>query len=47
MINETQKILGDDSLKVNATCARVPVRYGHSLSTTVKLKQSLKIEKKS
>ena len=42
MINETQKILGDDSLKVNATCARVPVRYGHSLSTTVKLKKDNK-----
>ncbi|MBQ1770258.1 MAG: aspartate-semialdehyde dehydrogenase [Turicibacter sp.] len=42
MINETQKILGDDSLKVNATCARVPVRYGHSLSTTVKLKRVIK-----
>lgn len=42
MINETQKILDDESLKVNATCARVPVRYGHSLSTTVKLKKTIK-----
>lgn len=38
MINETQKILNDDGIKVNATCVRVPVRYGHSISTTVKLK---------
>jgi len=41
MINETQKILDDQSLKVNATCARVPVRYGHSLSTTVRLKKAI------
>lgn len=42
MINETQKILDDMTLKVNATCARVPVRYGHSVSATVKLKQQIK-----
>ena len=39
MINETQKILDDYELKVNATCVRVPVRYGHSVSVTVKLKK--------
>ena len=42
MINETQKIFEDTTLKVNATCVRVPVRYGHSLSTTVKLKEKVK-----
>ena len=41
MINETQKILGISDLKVNATCVRVPVRYGHSVSTTVKLKETI------
>ena len=30
MVWETQKILGDDSIGVNATCVRVPVFYGHS-----------------
>jgi len=30
MINETQKILDDPSVKVNATAVRVPVFYGHS-----------------
>lgn len=30
MIWETRKILGDDSILVNATCVRVPVFYGHS-----------------
>ncbi|HEV7165057.1 MAG TPA: aspartate-semialdehyde dehydrogenase [Gammaproteobacteria bacterium] len=38
---ETQKILGDSSIKVNATAVRVPVFYGHSeavhLETRVKL----------
>jgi aspartate-semialdehyde dehydrogenase len=27
---ETQKIFGDSSIRVNATCVRVPVFYGHS-----------------
>jgi aspartate-semialdehyde dehydrogenase len=30
MVWETQKILGDPDLRVNATCVRVPVFYGHS-----------------
>ena len=30
MVNETRKILHDDSIMVSATCARVPVYYGHS-----------------
>jgi aspartate-semialdehyde dehydrogenase len=30
MVWETQKILGDASIKVNATAVRVPVFYGHS-----------------
>lgn len=37
MINETRKILGDDSLKVTATTVRVPVYYGHSESINVEL----------
>ncbi|MGL4336647.1 MAG: aspartate-semialdehyde dehydrogenase [Turicibacter sp.] len=41
MINETRKILNDATLKVNATCVRVPVKYGHSVSATVKLKQKI------
>ena len=27
---ETQRLLGDDRIRVNATCVRVPVFYGHS-----------------
>jgi len=30
MVWETQKILEDDSIRVNPTCVRVPVFYGHS-----------------
>ncbi|CAO0822326.1 Aspartate-semialdehyde dehydrogenase [Desulfarculales bacterium] len=30
MVLETQKIMGDSSIKVTATCVRVPVIYGHS-----------------
>ncbi|MDR2201500.1 MAG: aspartate-semialdehyde dehydrogenase [Clostridiales bacterium] len=32
MVNETRKILGDDSIKITATAVRVPVYYGHSES---------------
>ena len=35
MIFETKKILGDQSIKVTATTARVPVYYGHSESINV------------
>lgn len=39
MVNETKKILGDDSVHVSATCVRIPVVYGHSESVYVELKQ--------
>lgn len=35
MINETRKIIGDDSLRITATTVRVPVYYGHSESINV------------
>ncbi|HEY0868684.1 MAG TPA: aspartate-semialdehyde dehydrogenase [Fimbriimonas sp.] len=35
VVAETQKILGDPSLKVNVTCIRVPVLRAHSESVTV------------
>jgi aspartate-semialdehyde dehydrogenase len=38
MVNETKKILGDDSIGVTATCVRVPVVRGHSESVYVELK---------
>ncbi len=35
MVHETRKIMGDPSLKVNATCVRVPVFYAHSESVNI------------
>ncbi|PZE22400.1 aspartate-semialdehyde dehydrogenase [Paenibacillus xerothermodurans] len=44
MINETKKIMGDDTLEVTATCVRIPVVYGHSESVYVELKQDFDVE---
>jgi len=41
MVNETKKILGDDSIRVTATTVRVPVVRGHSESVTVELEKKL------
>jgi len=35
MVNETQKILRDESIAVTATCVRVPVKGGHSESVNI------------
>jgi len=35
MVNETRKILHDQQMRVTATCARVPVFNGHSISINV------------
>lgn len=39
MVDETKKILHDDSIKVTATCVRVPVYYGHSESINVEFEK--------
>ncbi|MCI1996260.1 MAG: aspartate-semialdehyde dehydrogenase [Clostridium luticellarii] len=44
MINETRKILHDDTLKITATTARVPVAYGHSESINIEFKKNFNIE---
>jgi aspartate-semialdehyde dehydrogenase len=44
MVNETRKILGDDSLKITATAVRVPVFYSHSESVNVELEKPFEIE---
>jgi aspartate-semialdehyde dehydrogenase len=41
MINETRKIMGDDSIGVTPTCVRVPVANGHSESVHVQFHQPL------
>jgi aspartate-semialdehyde dehydrogenase len=41
MVNETTKILGDDSVKVTATTVRVPVFRGHSESLNIETEKKL------
>ncbi len=41
MVNETVKIMGDPTIKVTATCVRVPVFYGHSESVNIETEESL------
>lgn len=44
MVNETKKILGDDSVAVTATCVRVPVMGGHSESVNIELENDFEVE---
>jgi aspartate-semialdehyde dehydrogenase len=39
MVNETKKIMGDDSIRVTATTVRIPVMGGHSESVNVEFAQ--------
>lgn len=41
MVNETKKIMGDDSIQVTATTVRVPVITGHSESVNVETERKL------
>jgi aspartate-semialdehyde dehydrogenase len=45
LINETRKILGDDSIRVSATCVRVPVVTGHSEAVNVETREPLSPER--
>jgi aspartate-semialdehyde dehydrogenase len=45
LMNETRKILGDDTLRVSATCVRVPVAVGHSESVNVQTREPLSPER--
>ena len=44
LIDETRKILGDPSIRVSATCVRVPVVNGHSESVNVETRSPLSPE---
>ena len=44
MVNETQKILHDDSVRVTATTVRVPVYYGHSESINVEFEKPFDLD---
>src|SRR5258706_6265352 len=41
MVNETKKIMGDDSIQVTATCVRVPVFNGHAEAVNVEFEEEL------
>ena len=41
MVNETRKILGDDTIGVTATTVRVPVFYSHSESINIETKKNI------
>ncbi len=44
MMFETRKILGDEAIGVSVTCARVPVRVGHSMAVNVETREDLSPE---
>ncbi|MEW6066869.1 MAG: aspartate-semialdehyde dehydrogenase [Nitrospirota bacterium] len=41
MVNETRKIIGDESIKITATTVRVPVFRGHSESVNIETEKKL------
>ncbi|WIO73068.1 aspartate-semialdehyde dehydrogenase [Porticoccaceae bacterium LTM1] len=44
MVWETQKIFGDDTIRVNPTCVRVPVFYGHSEAIHVETRVPITVD---
>lgn len=44
MVHETKKIMGDDSIKVTATCVRIPVVGGHSESVNIEFENDFDLE---
>ena len=45
MVNETRKILGDESIAITATTVRVPVQGGHSESVNVEFRKPFTLER--
>lgn len=43
MVNETKKIIGDDSIRVTATAVRVPVMGGHSESVNIEFENDFEL----
>ncbi len=44
LVNETRKIMEDNSINVTATCVRVPVFVSHSESVTLEMEKDLSVE---
>ena len=45
LVWETQKVLNDDTVRVNATTVRVPVFIGHAVSINVETKEKISVAK--
>lgn len=45
LVNETHKILGDDSIRVTATAVRVPVKGGHSESVNIEFQREFDLDR--
>jgi aspartate-semialdehyde dehydrogenase len=45
MVDETKKIMGDDSILVSATCVRVPVQNSHSESVNLEFVGPMSVER--
>ncbi|MEO6820896.1 MAG: aspartate-semialdehyde dehydrogenase [Ginsengibacter sp.] len=43
MVNETRKIMGDNSINLTATCVRIPVMGGHSESVNIEFENDFDI----
>ena len=44
MVNETRKIMSDDTIKVTATCVRIPVMGGHSESVNIEFENDFDLD---
>lgn len=44
MVNETKKIIGDDSIAVTATCVRIPTMGGHSESVNIEFENDFDLD---
>jgi len=45
MVNETRKILHDNSIRITATCVRVPVFIAHSESVNIETRKAITVNK--
>ncbi|MEM9894870.1 MAG: aspartate-semialdehyde dehydrogenase, partial [Bacteroidota bacterium] len=44
MVNETKKIMGDDSIRVTSTCVRIPTIGGHSESVNIEFEKDFELK---
>ena len=44
MVNETRKIIGDNSIQLTATCVRIPVMGGHSESVNIEFENDFNLD---